>query len=190
MTAPRLFLVAPEIPPAEILDCLRSACGAGDVASLVVPPEQAGDVTKPAQTMNVAVLTTGDPRNAARYGCDGLHIDGGLETYREARSSAGKDRIVGAFCGSSRHLAMELAEAGSDYIAFSQNRPAVGGEPIVAWWSSVFEIPCVAFDPVDESGLDTLLPQNPDFIRPSDNMWSSPEDARRIVASITARLNR
>jgi hypothetical protein len=33
-----------------------------------------------------------------------------------------------------------------------------------------------------------LLPQKPDFIRPSDAMWESPDAARRIVSALTQRL--
>ena len=190
MPAPRLFLVAPGIPPVDIIACLEAACAAGDIASIIVPPQLARAVTSTAQDLGVAVLTTGDTRDAARIGCDGVHIDADLETYEEARASAGKDRVVGAYCGTSRHLAMEMAEAGADYVAFSQIGRSPGGEPILGWWSEMFELPCVAFDPVDETGLDTLLPQNPDFIRPSETMWSSPDEARRIVSSITARINR
>ncbi len=186
--SPRLFLVAPELPAARLAECIAAACAAGDVASLLVPPSLARELAPLAQAKGIAVLTTGDPRNAARLGCDGIHVDAATEPVAEARASAGQDRIVGAFAGASRHLAMEAAEAGADYIAFSQNRPAPGGEPVVAWWSELFEVSCVAFDPVDPEGLDILLPQNPDFIRPSDAMWESPAAARRIIAALMRHL--
>lgn len=185
---PRLFLVAPELPAAHIAACLAAACAAGDVASLLVPPSLAKEIAPLAQAKGIAVLTSGDPRNAARLGCDGIHIDAAEENAADARASAGKDRIVGAYAGASRHFAMEAAEAGADYIAFAQNRPAPGGEPVIGWWSELFEVPCVAFDPVELAGLDILLPQNPDFIRPSGAMWDSPENARRIIAALSERL--
>jgi thiamine-phosphate pyrophosphorylase len=188
MLIPRLFLVAPQNSAADLRLCIDAACAEGDVASIVLPPELAKTLTRNIQTKGVAVLTTGDPRNAARFGCDGLHIEASRQAYDDARSSAGKDRIVGAYCETSRHLAMEMAEAGADYIAFSQNARAVGGEPIIAWWSSLFETPCVAFDPVEADALDILLPQSPDFIRPSDAMWTHPEGARRTVSLLMQRL--
>jgi len=186
--SPRLFLVAPELPAARLADCLAAACSAGDVASLVVPPSLAKGIVPLAQAKGVAVLTTGDPRNAARFGCDGIHIDATEVSVADARASVGQDRIVGAFAGASRHFAMEAAEAGADYIAFAQTRHPPGGEPIIAWWSDLFEIPCVAFDPAEPGDLDILLPQNPDFIRPSDAMWDSPAEARRIIAALMQRL--
>ncbi len=186
--SPRLFLVAPELPAATLADCLAAACAAGDVASLLVPPSLAKEIAPIAQAKSVAVLTTGDPRNAARLGCDGIHIDATEQSVAEARAAIGKDRILGAFAGASRHFAMEAAEAGADYIAFAQNLRASGGEPILGWWTDLFEIPAVALDPVESGGLDILLPQNPDFIRPSDAMWDSPAEARRIVAALMQRL--
>ncbi len=87
-------------------------------------PSLAREIATLAQAKGVAVLTTGDPRNAARFGCDGVHLDAAEESVANARSLVGKDRIVGAFAGASRHFAMEAAEDGADYIAFAQNRPA------------------------------------------------------------------
>ena len=143
-----------------------------------------------AQSKGVAVLATGDPATAVRLGCDGVHLDGSTEAIAGARHAVGKNGIVGAFAGASRHLAMEAAEAGADYIALSQNGATIGGEPIVKWWSDFFEIPSVAFDPVEVSALDTLLPQTPDFIRPSDAMWDDAETSRRTVSELMQRLAR
>jgi thiamine-phosphate pyrophosphorylase len=121
-------------------------------------------------------------------GCDGLHLEADAEAISDARKSLGKDRILGVFAGTSRHRAMEAAEAGADYVALSQNGASIGGESIIHWWADMMEIPCVAFDPVDAAGLDILLPQKPDFIRPPDAMWESPETAHSIVQSLTRRL--
>ena len=161
---------------------------AGDVASLLVPAALARDVTAPAQAVGVAVLVSGEARDAARNAADGVQVEATAEDVSSAREALGKDRFVGAMAGNSRHFAMEAAEAGADYVAFDQNGPTVGGLPIVQWWSGVMEIPCVAFAPVDLDALDTLLPQKPDFIRPSDAMWQDAETARRTVTALSQRL--
>jgi thiamine-phosphate pyrophosphorylase len=158
------------------------------VASLLVPASLAKDVTAPAQALGVAVMVAGEPRDAARCGADGVQVDANAEEVSAARQSIGKDRFVGAYAGASRHFAMEAAEAGADYIAFDQNGASVGGEPIIRWWADMMEIPCVAWTPVEPDELDILLPQNPDFIRPSDAMWQGPEEARRIVTALSQRL--
>ena len=183
--SPRFFLVAPDdVSVSRLVDCLTAACQAGDVASLLVPAAIAGEITAPAQALGVAVIVSGEWRG----GADGLQVDANTEAVSEARKSAGKERFVGAFAGASRHFAMEAAEAGADYVALTQNGASIGGVPIVAWWSSVMEIPCVAFEPVELEGLDILLPQKPDFIRPSDAMWADAETASRIITELRQRL--
>ncbi len=82
---------------------------------------------------------------------------------------------------------MEAAEAGADYIAFAQKSQAAG-EPLIQWWQDIFEIPSVAFDPVEPEDLATLLPQNPDFIRPSDAMWTDAASATSIIAGLTRKM--
>ncbi len=130
----------------------------------------------------------GEPRDALRANCDGLHVDGETETLAEIRAGLGTAHIMGVFAAGSRHLAMEAAEAGADYVALNQNSASIGGEPIVKWCAEFLEIPCVAFTPVEPDGLDTLLPQKPDFIRPADAMWDDAETAQRIVAQLMQRL--
>jgi thiamine-phosphate pyrophosphorylase len=135
------------------------------------------------QRLNLAVLAVADAETAQSARADGTEI-ADLVDYRDARRLLGSDRIVGAFCGASRHRAMELGEAGADYVAFSQG----GREDLISWWSEIFEIPCIAADPVTAESLDILLPHRPDFIRPDDAMWISPEAARDVVTRLTARL--
>jgi thiamine-phosphate pyrophosphorylase len=181
--ASRLHLIAPDTGADGIAACVEAACDAGDVASILLPPKLPASLVERLQRLNLAVLYAGDAKAALTARADGIEI-ADIDGYREARRLLGPDRIVGAFVGTSRHLAMELAEAGADYIAFAQG----GREDLVSWWSEVFEIPCIAADPVSGAGLDILLPHRPDFIRPDDAMWASPEAARRVVAELTARL--
>ncbi|MBI2718221.1 MAG: thiamine phosphate synthase [Rhizobiales bacterium] len=156
------------------------------MASILVPSSAGKELVALAQSKGVAVLVAGDPSHVSRLGADGVHVD--AEAVEDARRSVGRDGIVGAFAGSSRHLAMTAAEAGADYVALAQTGASVGGEPIVKWWAEISEIPCVAFEPVEAADLDTLLPQTPDFIRPPDAMWTDAETAHRLVSSLTQRL--
>jgi len=160
----------------------------GDVASLLVPAAMASELAPIAQDRGIAVVSDGAAPDATRAGCDGVQVEATTEAVAGARAAIGKSGIVGAFAGHSRHSAMEAAEAGADYVALSQTGPTTGGEPIVKWWADVMEIPCVAFDPVDADGLDILLPQKPDFIRPPDAMWDSPEAAREVIRALSQRL--
>jgi thiamine-phosphate pyrophosphorylase len=184
---PRLFLVAPAGAAAlQVIACVEAACSAGDVATLLLPPALVAEVTSAAQALNVAVLADGDAKVA--LDCDGVHLNAATQSITEARRLLGKERIVGAYAGASRHVAMEAGEDGADYVALSQHGSALGGENIIAWWTELFVIPCIAFDPVTAADLDILLPQNPDFIRPDDAMWHSPDLTRRIIGAISQRL--
>ena len=184
MATPRLFLVAPVgLDADQILTCVTAACAAGDAASIVVAPDLLRAITDKLQSLGLAVLANG----ATETTCDGVHLNALEDDVRLARQALGKGSIVGAFCGASRHVAMQAAEDGADYIALSQST-FTPGEPIIGWWADLFEIPCVAFDPVEIDKLDILLPQKPDFIRPLDAMWASPEEARRIVSGLMRRM--
>jgi thiamine-phosphate pyrophosphorylase len=190
MSLPRLFLVAPdEVPAGHLLACALAAAEVGDVASILVAPNTPKPTVRELQARDIAVLTTGDPQLVAADGFDGLHIEAHDQDIAAVRASLGHHAMLGVFCDVSRDLAMRAGEAGADYVAFNQVAQR-SGEPIIGWWSHVFEIPCVAFSPVDASGLDKLLPQNPDFIRPDDSMWNSEDEARKIVGAIALRIGR
>ena len=183
MAKSRLFLVAPlELRADQILACATAACAAGDVASIVVPSPP-----WPRATKLRTWVSPFSPMGPTEAKCDGVHLDGLVDDVALARRTLGKDMIVGAFCAASRHAAMQAAEDGADYIALSQNT-YTPSEPIIGWWADLFEIPCVAFDPVELDKLDILLPQKPDFIRPADSMWTSPGEAQQIVSGLMQRM--
>ena len=187
MSNPRLFLVAPDVAPAAGLDSIVSAAAkAGDCACLVVPETVDQGSVQAAQSLGIAVLLrNAEPRMMHRLKADGLHLDEpkGLKDIRMSL----KSESLGVFANVSRHIAMEAAEAGADYVAFAQKRQ-FAGEPIIGWWQDVTDVPAVAIDPVDPSDLAQLLPQRPEFIRPSDAMWQNADEARRVVAELTAAL--
>src|SRR5947207_8479959 len=114
----RLHLVVPAIGGAEAAACFAAACEAGDVASLLAGPGLVPSLSDIARQHDVALITT-DAEAALRLRCDGVEIASRAD-YDKARGVLGFNRIVGAYCGASRHLAMELADAGADYVAFSQ----------------------------------------------------------------------
>lgn len=180
---PRLFLVAPDdLNPDRVAACAATAHEAGDVASIVLPLS-AARIMPGLQALGMAVLLqgSGDPSG------DGIHLTAETDDIAAMRKQLGPTKIIGAYCGASRHFAMQAGEAGADYVALAQNAKSVK-EPIIGWWSSLFEIPCVAFEPVEAEDLDILLPQKPDFIRPSDAMWESSDQARSVVSALMRRM--
>ena len=49
---------------------------------------------------------------------DGVHLGESDGSILEARKLLGTKAIIGASCYNSKHLAMEAAEKGADYVAF------------------------------------------------------------------------
>lgn len=119
---------------------------------------------------------------AKRLGADGVHLGQADGDVREARDELGHDAQIGVTCHASRHLAMEAGEAGADYVAFGafydsttkpgDHRP----EPeILEWWSTVFEIPCVAIGGITPANCAPLVRAGADFLAVSGAVWSGDE---------------
>lgn len=197
MNLPRcqLYLRVPDAAePDAARACLAAALEAGEVAALLVRqgPDEEGTVRmlealgSLAQQRNVAVVVAGSESLAERLGADGVEVSD-QKGYHAARKRLGASAIVGADCGTSRHFAMEMAEAGADYVGFAN----AGGDglDLVAWWAEVFEVPCVALDPVDPEQAGQLARLGVDFVCPAEAMWASPADAKAVVADTLRALD-
>jgi thiamine-phosphate pyrophosphorylase len=182
----QFYLVAPnELAPADIIACATAACLAGECSSIIVPETVKQEDVATLQALGLAVfLQDVEPRIVSRLRADGLHINTMEHAIVDLRMSLPRDAMVGVGCGVSRHAAMEASEQGADYVAFTQKKQT-GGEPLVKWWNDIAEVPSVPFDAVTLDELALLLPQKPDFIRPTDEMWASPLDATRIIKAMT-----
>jgi thiamine-phosphate pyrophosphorylase len=179
---PRVFLVAPDgLTPSQLIACATAATRAADCASIVVHAGVEREIITKLQNLDLAVLLKdSDAQTMRDKSADGLLLSANdtLAQTRKALPSAS----LGVIAGASRHTAMEAAEAGVDFVCFTQTRQ-YSGEPIIGWWQDVTEIPVVAYDPVTDN---TLKPQNPDFIRPDDAMWQSPDEAAKVVTELMA----
>jgi thiamine-phosphate pyrophosphorylase len=202
----RLYLITP--PSITDVDLfagpLAGAFSAGDVAALQVrlkdrPEAEIEALVRRIQplceTHDVALILNDDPRLAARLGCDGVHIGQSDGPYAEARRLMGKDRIVGVTCHDSRHLAMEAAEAGADYVAFGAFFPtatkdaSTRAEPeIIEIWQETMQTPCVAIGGITVENCDALIEAGADFLAVSAGVWRYPEGPAAAVAAFTRKL--
>ncbi|MDB5493448.1 MAG: thiamine phosphate synthase [Phenylobacterium sp.] len=206
-TAPcRLYLITP--PRLDDLAgfgrSLAHALDAGDVAALQVrlkdvPDEvvsAAVDVLMPiAQARGVAVILNDRPDLAAKLGCDGVHIGQDDGSCAEARRLVGPDRMVGVTCHDSRHLAMEAAEAGADYVAFGAFFPTATKEAIghpdpeiLTIWQETMQIPCVAIGGVKAENAATLAAAGADFLAVSAGVWSHGDGPAEAVKALNAAI--
>ena len=186
---PRFFLVSPkDLDGKSVLACAKAACAAGDCASILVHESIRQEEVAELQALGLAVLVADvEPRIVSRLRADGLHISSSEFAIVDLRMSLPRDAMVGMDCGTSRHAAMEASEQGADYVAFHQHAQTIG-EPLIGWWNDIAEIPAIPLDAISLDELAKLKPQKPDFLRPMDEMWQSPEDATRTVAALVAKL--
>jgi len=199
----RLYLITPpkiELP--AFAQTLKAALDAGDVASLQlrlkdVPDEEiekAVEVLMPiAQQHDVAFILNDRPDLAARFGCDGVHIGQEDGPYAAARAAVGADRIVGVTCHDSKHLAMEAAEAGADYVAFGAFFPTQTKEPkaqagldVLTWWGELMVVPCVAIGGITPANGAPLVEAGADFLAVSSGVWDHEDGPAAAVKAFNA----
>lgn len=202
----RLYLITP--PRLDDLAAfghvLAHALDAGDVAALQVrlkdQPDEvvaaAVDVLMPiAHARGVAVILNDRPDLAAKLGCDGVHVGQDDASCAEARRIVGKDRMVGVTCHDSRHLAMEAAEAGADYVAFgaffpTTTKEAVGhpDPEILTIWQETMEIPCVAIGGIKVENARGLAAAGADFLAVSAGVWSHGDGPAAAVKALNEEI--
>jgi len=124
-----------------------------------------------------------------------VHIGQDDAPYAEARRLMGKDRMVGVTCHDSRHLAMEAAEAGADYVAFgaffpTATKDAIGHpEPeILTIWQQVMQVPCVAIGGIQVDNAAGLAAAGADFLAVSAGVWSYAEGPAAAVKALNAEI--
>ena len=182
------------------------ALDASDVAAVQLRLKDAEDDTvrrtcealrELVQERDVAFILNDRPDLALEMGCDGVHIGQQDMPYRDARRLLGEDRIVGVTCHNSRHLAMEAAEAGADYIAFGAFFPTATKEPptvadpeILAWWSEIMTVPCVAVGGITAGNCGPLIAAGADFLAVSAGVWQHPEGPAAAVRAFISEIER
>lgn len=166
----------------RIVRLVTSAAAVVPIATVVVepnlelpiPPPELADTVEQIQALGIATLIAGDALLARVVKADGVHLPASRTapgSYREAREIVGTRFIVGVDVGRTRHDAMTLGEKGADYIAFGipahvedRDTARVRRRELIAWWSEIFEIPCVAFDVETPHDAHDLAISGADFI--------------------------
>jgi thiamine-phosphate pyrophosphorylase len=199
----RLYLITPpKFDPKPFAEELKRALGGGDVASLqlrlkdVADDEirRAAEILKPiAQRADVAFIMNDRPDLARALDCDGVHIGQDDASYADARDMLGPDRVIGITCHDSRHLAMEAAEAGADYVAFGAFFPTATKEAkthaeieLIQWWSELMVVPCVAIGGITTENARPLVETGADFLAVSSGVWAHAQGPAAAVKAFNA----
>jgi thiamine-phosphate pyrophosphorylase len=202
----RLYLITPPQlgDLAVFAGRLEAALSAGDVAALQVRLKDASEseITEAVRVLgpiarahDVALILNDDPELAARLDCDGVHVGQSDTPYAQARRLMGRDRIVGVTCHDSRHLAMEAAEQGADYVAFgaffptpTKEAPTRAEPEVLTLWQESMETPCVAIGGITAENARGLAAAGADFIAVSAGVWSHPAGEAEAVRALNAAI--
>ncbi len=140
-------------------EALKAALGAGDVAALQIRLKPASDdeiIAAPALALMPIAQAQGRrrhpqrparPRRPAGVATASTSARTMRLTRRRGRID-GRERMVGVTCHDSKHLAMEAAEAGADYVAFgaffpTHTKEAIGHPDLelLEDWHAIAETP-------------------------------------------------
>lgn len=203
----RLYLVTPpRIEPTAFVENLKAAFGAGDVACLQLRLKDDSDddirrttelLLPITQAADVAFIMNDRPDLAAELGCDGVHVGQEDSPYTEAREIVGGDAIVGVTCHNSRHLAMEAASSGANYVAFgaffsTDTKDAKTSADIetLEWWAEMMTVPCVAIGGIMPQNCAPLVKAGADFLSIISGVWDHPDGPAAAVAEFIGVIAR
>jgi thiamine-phosphate pyrophosphorylase len=199
----RLYLITPpklELKP--FAETLKRTFDSGDVASLQLRLKEASEeeirraaeILMPvAQRAGVAFILNDRPDIAANIGADGVHIGQDDMPYAQARALMDPDRIIGVTCHDSRHLAIEAAEAGADYVAFgaffateTKEAKTHADMELLEWWSETMVVPSVAIGGITVDNARPLVEAGADFLAVSSGVWNHTEGPEAAVRAFNA----
>jgi thiamine-phosphate pyrophosphorylase len=196
----RLYLITPPaFEPAAFAPLLEAALDAGDVACVQLRLKdvdddtirRAADALRPiAQSRDVAFIMNDRPDLALQTGSDGVHVGQEDASFETARKILGLERIIGVTCYNSRHLAIEAAEAGADYVAFGgffrsttkDTRRIAGNDPeILTWWNEIMTVPSCAIGGITPENCGMLVKAGTDFLAVIAAVWDHPQGPAAAV---------
>ena len=201
----RLYLITPpKIVPGTFKDDLAAALDGGDAACVQLRLKDTGrdDILKAAEVLipvaqerDVAFLMNDDPALAKESGCDGVHIGQQDASYEEARKVLGNDAIVGVTCHDSRHLAMEAAEKGADYVAFgaffptgTKNAKAHPDPDLLKSWNMMTNVQSVAIGGITQENCGVLVEAGADFLAVVSAIWDYAEGPAAAVKAFNEAI--
>ena len=200
----QLYLISPLDVSGACSEKLEQALSAGPVAAFQfrvkgIDQHDAAALAAPLQEIcarhDVAFIVNDSISLAKRLKADGVHLGQGDGDARDAREQLGRDAQIGVTCHNSRHLAMEAAGAGADYVAFGAFFPTNTKEveniaelDTVQKWTLVTEIPCVAIGGITPDNAKPLIEAGADFLGVSGAVWNHPQGPAEAVKAFNALL--
>jgi thiamine-phosphate pyrophosphorylase len=193
----KLYLISPQDVGGPFPDRLRAALEPGVASAFQlrvkeVEEHELARLAEPLQRIcadaDVAFIVNDSMQLAKRLGADGVHLGQSDGDIREARALLGPSAQIGKTCHDSRHFAMEAGEAGADYVAFGAFYPTTTKPShyrplpsILTWWSTLFEIPCVAIGGITPENARPLVGAGADFIAVCQAVWGKGDPGKAVA---------
>jgi len=152
-------------------------------------------ITPVAHKYGTAVIMNDHVDLAKELRLDGVHVGQSDTPYKEARKRLGLDAMIGVTCHDSRHLAMEAAEAGADYVAFGAFYPTqtktvehMAELEILTIWQETMETPCVAIGGITAANAPEVAAAGADFIAVSGAVWTHADGPAAGISALLASI--
>ena len=126
---PKLYIVSPgEFEIERFSEDLKPLLDSIDISCfrLALSTQEEGTIAKTADCIrnichsrDVAIVIEDHFLFVQKHGLDGVHLSDGARNVRKARENLGKEAIVGAFCGNSKHNYKH-----HHFVHYSANIPA------------------------------------------------------------------
>ncbi len=200
----QLYLISPLNVGGNFPAQLTEALLAGPVAAFQfrikgIDQHEAAALAEPLQEIcrahDVAFIVNDSVALAKRLNADGVHLGQSDGDIADARAQLGKGFQIGVTCHNSRHLAMEAAEVGADYVAFGAFYPTMTKDvehiaelDTLEKWARVMEIPCVAIGGITPENAKPIIDAGADFIAVSNAVWAHPAGVAEAVKAFNAVL--
>ena len=141
-----LYLIIPDgLSINQLSAAFEHSCRNEKPQAVLYDPQKHADTAanrfiKAVQAKEIAVIIKNDAGKALALGADGVQIPYG-KGIKNVRKQIG-ELALGVIC-TTRDEAMRAGEAGADYIGFKGDDAA----DLTQWWSELFTLPCVDFNP-------------------------------------------
>ena len=194
----KLYLISPQDVGGSFPDRLKAALEPGIASAFQLRVKEVDDhelarLAEPLQRLcgdvGVAFIVNDSMGLAKRLGADGVHLGQSDGDVRDARTLLGPNAQIGKTCHDNRHFAMEAGEAGADYVAFGAFYPTTTKPSnyrpkpsLLTWWSTVFEIPCVAIGGITPDNAKPLIDAGADFLAVCQAVWGKDDPSAAVQA--------
>jgi thiamine-phosphate pyrophosphorylase len=125
----------------------------------------------------------------------GVHVGADDLSISAIRKKSPNNFVIGASCYDSRHLAMEAAEQGADYLSFgaffeSKTKKSRGNPSpeILTWSQEMMNLPIVAIGGIDDSNCNILSQAGADFLSVISYVWDHPDGEIQAIKNLNRSL--